>query len=276
MSYPLAKLSYGLRCHLNDLTTPVERYNLQIAAGGASFGPPKLQTFREPIINPKFLCKNGIVLKYIEAGQLIEVTEADGLAMCKNVIHLRDCDIQALKSELFGHFLFQANHVQLSACSISNTFYKTLGFMMPKTKNISILGYRKARKSHILNLTHLLTAFPHLQRLCIEKCPISTNWMAEIQKVRKRSLMDLTIHSDCLEDCGDIDYNKFLKFVKAQRRGFTLTIRRYSSDVQFKPQFLGLIPYLKEKLPQGPVSPGKETNVYIKNGIEWHIWHVPV
>uniref|UniRef100_A0A7E4W1Y6 FHA domain-containing protein n=1 Tax=Panagrellus redivivus TaxID=6233 RepID=A0A7E4W1Y6_PANRE len=61
MPYPIAKLAYGLRCRLSELTTPLERYNLQMAAGDVSICPPKLQIVYQSHQNIKFYCEDGTV-----------------------------------------------------------------------------------------------------------------------------------------------------------------------------------------------------------------------
>uniref|UniRef100_A0A7E4ZYA1 FBA_2 domain-containing protein n=1 Tax=Panagrellus redivivus TaxID=6233 RepID=A0A7E4ZYA1_PANRE len=69
----------------------------------------------------------------------------------------------------------------------------------------------------------MLTACPNLQYLTTRDL-IAPNWMADFLEVKKHSLKYWRMYVDDLSDCCNINSFDFLRFLKAQRPGFTLEI----------------------------------------------------
>uniref|UniRef100_A0A7E4VU28 NR LBD domain-containing protein n=1 Tax=Panagrellus redivivus TaxID=6233 RepID=A0A7E4VU28_PANRE len=134
MPYPIAKLPYGLRCRLTKLAVPLERYNLQIAAGNASICPPKLQRIRESMDNLHILCESGVITAYKtlisnEYTNQIDIG-VDRLIRCKQDIVLRGFQVQDLKSDLFDTLLLETWNICMYECNLSKLFLEKLGALV--------------------------------------------------------------------------------------------------------------------------------------------------
>uniref|UniRef100_A0A7E4V7I7 F-box domain-containing protein n=1 Tax=Panagrellus redivivus TaxID=6233 RepID=A0A7E4V7I7_PANRE len=252
MPYPIAKLAYGLRSRLTDLTTNRELYSLQIAAGYVPLCPLKLQTVQENVQNIHFACENKTVsahkiydTQYKSAP--IEIINEDVLVnVGGESIGLHFLDAEALKSNIFDHFFCNPTILDIKNCRVSKPFYETIRKLFPKTNFIFLVA--DIFTSSFVNFTDLLTAFPNVQTVNAMYYH-NANWISEILQVKQHSLMDLTLSYTCIEQCGEFDANNLLTFLKAQRPGFQLML--FMPKQKVGPFITELMKFVDQKLARG-------------------------
>uniref|UniRef100_A0A7E4V908 FBA_2 domain-containing protein n=1 Tax=Panagrellus redivivus TaxID=6233 RepID=A0A7E4V908_PANRE len=227
MPYPISNLPYGLRCRLSDLSTPVERYNLQIAAGDVSICPPKLQIVQEKLQKLHFGCKDGTAFAYKDThyydylnAMPIQTVNDNIFIYTGHKIDLYDLTAEAPKSNIFGHFVCNAHTLSILNCHLSKPFYEMVKVMFQKTLFIDFTSHVPIST---INFTDLLTALPNVPIIYSMRCH-NSNWVSEILQVKKHSLMRLSLGYDRVEQFDGFDNNLLLTFLKAQRPGFELNL----------------------------------------------------
>uniref|UniRef100_A0A7E4VUK9 Recep_L_domain domain-containing protein n=1 Tax=Panagrellus redivivus TaxID=6233 RepID=A0A7E4VUK9_PANRE len=192
MPYPIAKLPYGLRCRLHDLATPVERYNLQIAAGNPSICPP-LQIIKP--VNSRFYLENGKLTMKNHAWALPDLVEFghDELVYNGRYFDFSNASLQDLAAIPFtDYFVPTFTKIALSDCNLSSSFFKQFAEskVFANVRRVSIEGNVNANYS--LNFTDLATAFPRIAYLFLFDINVSPTWMSDIPKANHEHLNHLT------------------------------------------------------------------------------------
>uniref|UniRef100_A0A7E4ZQM5 FBA_2 domain-containing protein n=1 Tax=Panagrellus redivivus TaxID=6233 RepID=A0A7E4ZQM5_PANRE len=228
MPYPLSKLPYGLRCRLTELTTPVERYNLQIAAGNLSICPLKLQHIQKSCYNPTFSSENGMIVLLDDTTTITFVE--DTLIMCENTISMTGLSLEDLTSKVFGHILFRNAVLMLNDCEFSKTFFFTLRSIFSDWCAIDFYS----NTNNILNFNDVLTFFPNLWSISTH-CRINNTWINDIVQLGIRSLSDLTLFfNHPLAKFEKFWAQDLLSLLKAQRSGFSLSIEVTDDTKEFE------------------------------------------
>uniref|UniRef100_A0A7E5A1F8 GRAS domain-containing protein n=1 Tax=Panagrellus redivivus TaxID=6233 RepID=A0A7E5A1F8_PANRE len=219
--FPVMTLPYGLLCRLGTLSSPVEKYHLQIAGGNFNICPPTFQTYKEEL-NCNLAVINGklTLAKYSKAERKhVPVVLEDNALICYTFsLLLRISGLKHLSSDVFQHLLIKAHRMELYNCDMSHEFLQALSklCLMP-IKDIEIhdpYGGDFCVKS-------VVQAFPQVDKLKFYGVQLPDHWLTAMTEAQQSKLSFVYVHADP-ENVGKFEADELLAFLQKQNEMFTL------------------------------------------------------
>uniref|UniRef100_A0A7E4UMC8 F-box domain-containing protein n=2 Tax=Panagrellus redivivus TaxID=6233 RepID=A0A7E4UMC8_PANRE len=265
MPFPLNSLPYGFRSRLRELSSPSERYSLQIAAPNYN----GLHPFQ------KFQQLGTIVLSFNKTVECKRTSMLQGVSpidLTKDVVYGVDTDLCIENVKLwddslsvFERFILAPKSIHFFKCHISTAFITYLTKHLEKPIVDLHFGQCTFEAKHVTQ--YICSVFQSLRSLALLLCPFQNDWFEPLHSLNLNRLRLCSVSTDHI----DVNRDAFVKYFKAQNERFVLMItlhaRRNVCETKTKLDALFECDFtFTKKTPIGV----KYVAIYNDNAETWH------
>uniref|UniRef100_A0A7E4VWF9 F-box domain-containing protein n=1 Tax=Panagrellus redivivus TaxID=6233 RepID=A0A7E4VWF9_PANRE len=226
MPFPLSSLPIDCRYRLRDLATPGEAYDLQIAAPHFHGINPIQKIKYVPLIVRVFI--NDDTQFCAEPSRLVNLDSNELYSVYAN-LHIQNLTTSHSAQLILDRFIINPGDLHFENSVVTLKFLQHLAAR--RNLDTTFLTFEKCKLHTDFTLEVICTMFQKL--IILELCnsnPLSQYWINTLIAMNYGNMFRLTIN-DASIDVLNVDKNQLIKFVKAQRNGFKLSISlKESSD----------------------------------------------